>query len=66
MRLVKPLEELISQNEPGIDLICQWADSAKNHYEILPPSPQRDDVLLKVQVQPDHHWVLSLTRQVES
>ena len=47
---MKRIKELINPDEPGIDLICKWADSANNHYEILPPSTQRDEVLFKVQV----------------
>ncbi len=50
MSFVKSLEELINNDEPGIDLVRQWVESAKNHCEVLPPSPQCDDVLLKAQV----------------
>ena len=47
---MKSLKELINNDEPGIDLVRQWIDSAKNQCEVLPQSPQSDDVLLKVQV----------------
>lgn len=50
MSIVKSLEELINNDEPGIDLVRQWTESAKNQCEVLPPSLQRDDVLLEVQV----------------
>lgn len=47
---MKTLEELINKDEPGIDLIREWTKSATNHFEILPPSSQCDDVLLETQV----------------
>ena len=47
---MKTLEELINREEPGITLVREWADSAGNQHEILQPSAQCEDVLLRVQV----------------
>ncbi|MFO0975448.1 MAG: DUF2625 domain-containing protein [Planctomycetaceae bacterium] len=47
---MKPLEQLINHDEPGILLVRQWAESASNALEFLPPSAEAADVLLRVQV----------------
>jgi Protein of unknown function DUF2625 len=47
---VRPLDELLETNEPGIRLIELWAAAADNHCEILSPSASRGDVLLDLQV----------------
>jgi len=47
---VKTLEELTETDEPAIDLIHEWVSSAENQCEILPPSSEREAVLLEVQV----------------
>jgi len=47
---VNSLKELINHDESGIDLIRQWASLAKNQSEVLPPSSERDAVLLNLQV----------------
>ena len=48
--MVKTLAELTCTNEPAIDLIHEWVSSAENQCEILPPSSEREAVLLEVQV----------------
>ena len=47
---MKTLEELTGTDEPAIDLIRAWVSSAENQCDILPPSSERDAVLLEVQV----------------
>jgi hypothetical protein len=47
---VRRLEDLIDTGQPGIDLLRQWARNAEVPCEMLPPSPEREDVLLAVQV----------------
>lgn len=47
---MKTLAELIDANEPAIDLIRAWTESAKNDCVILPPSSEREAILLEVQV----------------
>lgn len=47
---MKTLADLINTNEPAITLIRDWAASAENRCEILPPSSDRAAVLLEVQV----------------
>jgi hypothetical protein len=48
--VVKTLAELIDTDEPAIDLIRKWVESAVNECVILPPSSERESVLLEVQV----------------
>jgi hypothetical protein len=48
--MMKTLEELINPDEPAIDLIREWVGSADNHCEILPPSSEREAVLLATQM----------------
>jgi hypothetical protein len=47
---VKSLEELTNTDDSAIDLIRQWTALNENHIEILPPSANREAVLLDVQV----------------
>ena len=47
---MKTLSELTNTDAATIDLIRQWIDEAENHCEILPPSADREAVLLEVQV----------------
>ena len=47
---MKSLDQLIDLADPAIPLINEWVLSAKNHCELLPPSANRADVLLKTQV----------------
>jgi len=47
---VKTLGELINDEEPGIEVIRAFLDSAKNEWQLLPPSDRRSDVLLGLQV----------------
>jgi hypothetical protein len=46
----RPLEELINTQEPALPLIQDWVAKAVRPVEILPPSPDRDEVLLRTQV----------------
>jgi hypothetical protein len=47
---MRPVEDLINQQEPGIKLIHQWVAQAVATVEILPPSDQRSDCLYQTQV----------------
>ena len=47
---MRPLSELLNTEDPGINLIREWMRGAVNQCEVLPPSPQRDQVLLQTQV----------------
>jgi len=47
---VRRLDDLIDTGQPGIDLLRQWARNAAVPCEMLPPSPEREDVLLAVRV----------------
>ena len=47
---MKRLAELVNAEEPGVDLIREWANAAPVPCEILPPSPDREATLLAVQV----------------
>lgn len=47
---MKSLDELTNTDAPAIDLIRQWIDDTRSHTEILPPSADREAVLLEVQV----------------
>jgi len=47
---MRPIEDLINLQEPGIKLIHQWVAQAVANVEILPPSGQRSDCLYQTQV----------------
>lgn len=47
---MRPLNELVNIEDPGINLIREWKQNAVNQCEILPPSDQREQVLLQTQV----------------
>lgn len=47
---MKTLQQLTEVADPAIDLIREWVKAAENHCEILPPSSEREEVLLEVQV----------------
>ncbi len=47
---MKTLAELINDGDPGIDRIREWVAQGPGNAELLPPSPERDQVLLDVQV----------------
>lgn len=47
---MKTLAELTETDEPAIELIRQWSKASKNNCVILPPSSERESVLLDVQV----------------
>ncbi|QDU75545.1 hypothetical protein Pan97_25780 [Bremerella volcania] len=47
---MRTLEELIDESDPGMQRIQEWIAAATVHVEILPPSDQREQVLLDVQV----------------
>jgi len=46
----KTLDELVNRDEPAINLIHDWVESAENRCEILPPSDANEEVLLEIQV----------------
>jgi len=48
--LMKSLDQLIDVEDPGLALINEWVSSAKNPCQLLPPSANRAEVLLKAQV----------------
>lgn len=47
---MRALDELICHREPAIDLMRQWVDEAEVDCRILPPSEEREAVLLALQV----------------
>jgi len=47
---MRQLHELIHIEDPGIAKIREWIRNADNPHELLPPSPQREQVLLQTQV----------------
>jgi hypothetical protein len=47
---MKSLDQLIDVEDPALALIDEWVSSAKNHCQLLPPSANRAEVLLKAQV----------------
>lgn len=47
---MKSLDQLIDLKDPALALVKQWVSSAKNHCELLPPSANRAEILLKTQV----------------
>jgi hypothetical protein len=47
---MRPLNELVNTEDPGINLIREWTRGAVNQCELLPPSEQREQVLLQTQV----------------
>jgi hypothetical protein len=46
----RTLNELVNTEDPGIYQIREWVRNAVNDCELLPPSAQRDQVLLQTQV----------------
>ena len=47
---MRSLEELTNTDDPAIDMIHRWVEDAENDCEILPPSGERDRVLLATRV----------------
>jgi Protein of unknown function DUF2625 len=47
---MRMLHELINEKEPAIRMIREWVDSAEVACDLIPPSCDRDDVLLSLQV----------------
>jgi hypothetical protein len=47
---MRALSELVNIQDPGIEKIREWMRSAVNDCVLLPPSPERDQVLLQTQV----------------
>jgi hypothetical protein len=47
---MRELKDLIDTEDPGIEKIREWMRSAVNSCTLLPPSAQRDEVLLQTQV----------------
>src|SRR5262245_40749159 len=47
---MRMLHELINEKEPTILMIREWVDSAEVACDLLPPSRDRDEVLLSLQV----------------
>jgi hypothetical protein len=45
-----PIDELINVQDPGIAKIREWMRNAVNPCEVLPPSAQREEVLVQTQV----------------
>jgi hypothetical protein len=46
----RPIEELINTQEPAFPLIQEWVAKAVRPVEVLSPSHDRDEVLLRTQV----------------
>jgi hypothetical protein len=46
----RPLEELINTREHALPLIQEWVAQAVRPVDVLPPSPDRDEVLLRTQI----------------
>ncbi len=46
----RPLSELIEIREPAFPRVQEWIAQAVRPVEVLPPSPDRDDVLVRTQV----------------
>lgn len=47
---MKTLEQLLQTDEPAIDRVRAWIDRSERECEILPPAPQRDELLVQTQV----------------
>lgn len=47
---MRTLNELVNTEDPGINKIREWIHDAVNDCVLLPPSPQREQVLLQTQV----------------
>src|SRR5580704_12358683 len=47
---MRSLSELVNTTDPGIEKVREWAQSAVNECVLLPPSAQREQVLLETQV----------------
>jgi uncharacterized protein DUF2625 len=47
---MRMIHELINEKESAIGMIREWVDSAEVACDLLPSSPDRDDVLLSLQV----------------
>lgn len=47
---MRSLEELLDTSDPGIQRIYEWIEAAAVDVKVLPPSDQREQVLLDVQV----------------
>ena len=47
---MRSLKELLNNQDPGIAQIREWMRGAVNDCELLPPSAQREEVLLQTQV----------------
>jgi uncharacterized protein DUF2625 len=47
---MRTLESLIDDDEPAIKLVKSWLVRAENPYELLPPSPRREECLFQTQV----------------
>jgi hypothetical protein len=47
---MRPLSELVNTEDPGIEKIREWVCGAVNDCVLLPPSAQREHVLLQTQV----------------
>src|SRR6185436_3398009 len=47
---MRPLSELLNADDPGIQKIREWRGDAVNQCLLLPPSAEREQVLLQTQV----------------
>lgn len=48
--MVKSLADLIDIDEPAIEFIRKWIESTENDCVILPPSSERESIILEMQV----------------
>ena len=47
---MKELPELLDREEPGIERIRGWIETSDKDCEVLPPSPQREALLVQTQL----------------
>lgn len=47
---MRDLSELVNTDDPGIENVREWMRSAAHDCILLPPSPDRDRVLMQTQV----------------
>ena len=50
---MRSVDELISKHASAIDMVRRWVDGAETECRILPPSDQREQVLVAVQIATD-------------
>ncbi len=47
---MKTLEQLLETDKPAIGRVRTWIENSERACEVLPPSPQREDLLVQLQV----------------